>query len=275
MPVDPKKPREVLVVHGAQTGRDDELDQHLLVEKLIDHHLDGIPLEFTTSIYPYEGMNDAARTKLNRVFGMLGNALLNEIPLSKLMLDGLDTAIDLFEDVVAALEGGSTADQIRAGLREHILRSYRAGVPLYIVAHSLGSVYAFDVINELIRTKPEGVFDREQRKTWPVQGLITLGSPLGLEMFRRRRKLQSLGVGRKWFRWFNYFSRTDPIVSGSFYGEPVPGYRIAERYSRARRGLGWIVHDRVVDAGTAWLPAHTAYWDHAPLGDDLVTFITS
>ena len=49
-----------------------------------------------------------------------------------------------------------------------------------IISHSLGTVYALDAINELIRR--EEYFKGNDRKTWPVQGLITMGSPLGLEI---------------------------------------------------------------------------------------------
>jgi hypothetical protein len=64
-------------------------------------------------------------------------------------------------------------------------------------------------------------------------------------------------------------------VSASFYGQPVAGYAIAERYLSTDPTQGWVVHDRVVDSGHAWLAAHTAYWSYAPLGDDLVTFVSS
>lgn len=276
MSVDPSKPREILVVHGVQHETDAELKQHELVQALLTAHLNGVPVQFTTDLYRYEGLNDAAYSGLESLLSKMLEALLRELPLADLIMDGVDKVMDLVEDVVISLSNGSTAHEICGALCERIMRTYRAGGgPLYIVAHSLGSVYALDAINQLIRTRPDGVFDRDRRRTWPVQGLITLGSPLGLDMFGARRRLAPLGLGRKWFRWFNYWSRTDPVVSGSFYGQPLTGYRIAERFRTVDPRQGWIVHDRVVDSGHAWLPAHLSYWNYAPLGDDLITFISS
>jgi hypothetical protein len=276
MSVDPSKPREILVVHGVQHEADGELKQHELLQALVTSRLNGVPVPFTTDLYRYEGLNDKALSSLESLLSTVLGALLREVPLADMIMDGVDTVMDVVEDVVISLQNGSTARAIRAALCERIMQTYRSGgAPLYLVAHSLGSVYALDAVNQLIRTRPEGVFDRDRRKTWPVQGLITFGSPLGLGMFGDRRRLAALGHGRKWFRWYNYWSRTDPVVSGSFYGQPVAGYRIAERFRSADPKQGWIVHDRVVDSGHAWLPAHLSYWDYAPLGDDLVTFISS
>jgi hypothetical protein len=183
-----------------------------------------------------------------------------------------DAAADLVGDVVIALEDGSTAAKIRAGLRERILETFEEGNPLYLVAHSLGTIYALDVVNALM--KEEGIFDRESRKTWPVQALITMGSPVGLSMFKRS-KVTQLGEGRRFFRWANYWARTDPVVSGSFYGKPQQGYHIASRFITSSETSGWFIQDRVVDIGKVWLLAHSGYWDHAPIGDDLARLITS
>ena len=60
-------------------------------------------------------------------------------------------ALELVGDVVIALRNSSTAHEIRAGLRKRILEIYDRGAPCYVLAHSLGSIYAFDVLNALIR----------------------------------------------------------------------------------------------------------------------------
>ncbi|MFI5308393.1 MAG: hypothetical protein ACHQ53_13635, partial [Polyangiales bacterium] len=216
MSVDPTKPREILVVHGVQTGTDADLDQDVLVRNLVQSHLNGVPLAFSTDLYRYENINDEAQAKLQSVLGAVGSALLDEVPLGSVIVGLAQKAVDLVGDVVIALDDGSTAHLIRNGLCDRIMQTYTTtGAPLYLVAHSLGTVYALDAVNQLIRERPSGVFDRDSRKTWPVQGLITLGSPLGLQMFGAGRALAPLGAGRKWFRWFNYWSRTDPVVSAS------------------------------------------------------------
>jgi hypothetical protein len=65
------------------------------------------------------------------------------------------------------------------------------------VAHSLGSIYAFDVLNSLIGDGEH--FDPGSRKTWPIQGLLTLGSPIGLDMFKvtGRNSIRDFGLGDK------------------------------------------------------------------------------
>jgi hypothetical protein len=276
MSVDPTKPREILVVHGVQYEADDALKQHELVHALLTARLNGVPVQFTTDLYRYEGLNDKSYSGLESLLSMVLSALLREVPLADTILDGVDKVMDLVQDVVISLQDGSTARAIRTALCERIMRTYHdGGAPLYLVAHSLGAVYALDAVNQLIRTRPDGVFDRDRRKTWPVQGLVTMGSPIGLGIFGKRRRLAPLGPGRKWFRWYNYWSRTDPVVSGSFYGQPLVGYEVAQRFRSVDPRQGWIVHDRVVDSGHAWLLAHLGYWDYAPLGDDLITFISS
>jgi hypothetical protein len=264
LPVDPALPRIILVVHGVLLSTDAEQNRHESIGRLVSDRLHGAPVAFEPEMYRYENINDAAQAKLRALLELVATRLV-----ARAALGG---AIDLVGDVVISLANGSTAAVIRGGLRERLEEIHDAGHPLYLVAHSLGSVYALDVINELIR-RPE-YFDRSTRRSWPVQGLVTFGSPLGLPLFRRRR-LRALGAGTKFLRWINYWDRTDPIVSGSFYGKPNQRYVIAERFSATSPDSGWFVQDRVVDIGGAWLAAHVGYWEHPSIGDDLATLITS
>ena len=74
-------------------------------------------------------------------------------------------ALDLIGDVVTAYLNTSAAAVIRDSLRETIINIYEAGNPCYLVAHSLGTIYAFDVVNALM--KEDGYFQRNSRRTWP------------------------------------------------------------------------------------------------------------
>lgn len=266
MPVDPTQPRELLVIHGVQAGEDADLHQDRAIRELVSVRLGDIPLRFTTSLFRYEDVNDAAQRAVSLLVGLLVKDLLARRVARQ--------ALDLVGDVVIALRAGSTAGAIRQGLRERILTLYAAGTPCYLVAHSLGSIYAFDVLNELIRDP--AYFDRVSRRTWPVQGLVTLGSPIGLEMFRvrGRRRVANLGEGTKWLRWFNYFDRTDPVVSGHLFGQQLAGFQVAECYQGRSPRQGWVIRDRPVDTGRAHLLAHVAYWGHPVVGDGLVEMIT-
>jgi len=267
MSVDPQKERKIVVVHGVQLGDDEDQKQHEVVAELVKNRLGNIPLKFDAETYRYENINDAAQKKYRRLTG-----LITMTPIGRKVAGSV---IDLVGDVVTSYLDTSTAAKIRKGLKKHILEHYAAGNPCYVVAHSLGSIYAFDVINELI--EEDGYFDRKSRKTWPVQGLVTIGSPIGLSMFKTgdRNKVANLGKGTKWFRWINYWDRTDPIVSGNIFGKRLNGYEIAEKYQKSTQIQGWVIRDRSVDTGKVWLMAHVGYWENPTIGDSLVDMITN
>ncbi len=267
MAVDPTKARKILIVHGVQTGTDDDQDQHETISELVKNRLGSIPLDFKAEMYRYENINDAAQKKFKRVIKLIAKTPVGGIVAG--------SVIDLVGDVVISLKDGATAEKIRKGLKQQIMDCYKAGNPCYIVAHSLGSIYTFDVINELITE--DGIFDRNSRKTWPVQGLLTLGSPIGLPMFRTagRKKVSNLGSGTKRFRWINFWDRTDPIVSGNIFGKRLPGFDIAEKYQSDSLDQGWVIRDKSVDTGKVWLAAHVSYWDNPIVGDVLVDMITN
>lgn len=266
MSVDPAKQRKIIVVHGVQLGEDEDQDQHESIARLVEDRLGNSSLDFAAQMYRYENINDQAQNKFNRLLKLIAKTPVNGVARQ---------ALDLIGDVVVNLRDGSTAAKIRQGLRDEIVQLFDAGNPCYIVAHSLGSIYAFDVVNELM--KDPAYFDRASRRSWPVQGLVTLGSPIGLGMFRSpgRRAIAQLGPGTKWFRWQNFWDRTDPVVSGSIFGKQIKGYDIAEKYRKDSPNQGWVIRDVPIDTGKVWLMSHVAYWEHPLVGDVLVDMVTN
>lgn len=266
MAVDPLKSRRLLVVHGVELGSDTDLNQDELIMKNVQERLGNTPLQFKADLYRYEDLNDEAQRKWKLLLSLLVTTPIGMVA---------EQALDLIGDVVIARLNTSTAHAIREGLKERILGFYEAGNPCYLVAHSLGSIYAFDVVNELMRS--DELFDRTSRRTWPVQGLVTLGSPIGLDLFRTkgRKRLANLGEGHKWFRWINYWDRTDPVVSGEIFGTKLEGYDIAESYRTKSDKQGWVIRDRSVDTGKQWLLAHVAYWTHPIVGDGVADLIAN
>jgi hypothetical protein len=266
MLVDPSLPRKVLVVHGVQSS-DTDLDQNVLVNELISSRINNTPLSYTCELYRYENLNVDAMQKYEK--------LLDLIQAGPVGVKLGDAVLEIVGDVVISLKNGATAELIRNGLRQKILDIFADGNPCYIVAHSLGTIYTFDVLNALIA---ESVyFDRSSRKTWPVQGLITLGSPIGLDMFKvsGRDSIKDFSAGDKWFRWLNIWDPNDPVVSGNIFGQHLSGYKIGENYLSGDPNQGWVIRDIAVDTGKSWLMAHTAYWHSPIVGDKLVDMMTS
>jgi hypothetical protein len=267
MAVDPKKPRKILVVHGVQYGKSSRLKHDKTVEELINNRLGGNPVKFKTELYAYEDINDNAQ----QAFKKFGEAMV-KTPIEKVVFNA---ALDITGDVIINLINGDVAKDIKSGLKDRILKIFEDGHPCYIVAHSLGTIYTFDVINELM--KDSKLFDRGSRKTWPVQGMMTLGSPIGLAMFRnKRKKVASFGSDEmKFFKWLNYFDLTDPIVSGAIFGKTLTKLKIAEPYLDQSQTQGWIIRDKSLDTGKVWLSAHSGYWQNPQVGDDLVDLISN
>ena len=262
MPVSPDNKRVILVVHGVQLADDDSQHQDDMIRRSIESRLNHVDFEFEVDLYRYENLSDACLQRLKSLSILLMSTGVGAVV--------APAVIDIVGDVAISLSKNSTANEIRQGLREQIMSYYEAGIPLYIVAHSLGSVYAFDVINELIESSD--LFERDNPLTWPVQGLVTIGSPLGLKMFKKtgRSHASKLGKGTYSLRWLNYFDVTDPVVSGDILGTKLRDLNIAEKYKQEGSDFGWFIKDYPVDTGKAWLMAHTAYWDSAVVGDGLL-----
>ena len=265
MAVDPKQSRKVLVIHGVQIGEAKDQKQNKRIEENIEGRLGGVPLKFESEMFKYEDLNDKAQKKWKTLLSFLVTGPVGAVA---------EKALDLVGDVVTAKLNTSTAHEIREKLKARIMEIYEEGNPCYVVAHSLGSIYAFDVVNELMQEKE--IFKRTSRKTWPVQGLVTLGSPIGVSLFKKgRTRVSNLGEGTKWFRWINYWDRTDPVVSGSIFGKQVSGYDIAENYRKEDPKQGWMIRDKPLDTGRTWLLSHVAYWDHPVVGDGLADLIAN
>lgn len=265
MPVSPEQKPTILVVHGVQLGSDVDLNQDKAIKELVLSRLSGTHFDFDVDLYKYENVADSSLNKFKEL-----SKLLISSPVGKAIAPSV---IDIVGDVVISLANTSTAHKIRQGLKDKILQYYEAQTPLYIVAHSLGSVYLFDVINDLI--SDNSYFDRNNILQWPVQGMITIGSPLGLAMFKKtgRNTAKNLGQGRFNFKWLNYFDVNDPVVSGNIFGKTLSNVKIAERYKKEGNNFGWFIRDFPVDTGKTWLLAHIAYWDSAVVGDGLVNMM--
>jgi hypothetical protein len=276
MPVDLHKPPHILVVHGVQHGpaRKVRLDRAVtgLVSTALAAH--NISEDFTVRQYVYEQKKDRHPTV--RLGKLIGTAIARGRPLAGL---GLRLAVDLMGDVVLHAADGSTAARVRAGLARAILASHEKGHRVLVVAHSLGSVYALQAINELMREQPER-FAGDDRRLWPTQGLVTLGSPLGLD-FRvlglhlfPKIPLATIPSDAERFPWHNVFNRHDPVVTGRLFGRRMRCTEcdgpVERRYRRDTDAAGWLLYGLHVRTRAKWLTAHTAYWSEPAVGERLV-----
>ena len=273
MSVDPKKQRKVLVVHGVRLGDDDDINNHETVKAAMDDRLDGLPLDYECALFSYENMNNAAQKNFTRLSKLLDKALSKKVPILG-FLKPSEKLTDIVGDVVVSLKDGKTAKAVRAKLKAQLERYYADGHHVTVLAHSLGSIYALDTVNELIQET--AYYDRDDRSTWPVQGLVTIGSPIGIPMFRKyRQKMQDLGDGSNFMRWLNIWDGGDPVVTGSIFGKPAHYPHVAEHYRNNAADFGWYIKDTSIDSGRAWLMAHTTYWNSPVVIDELIRLVTT
>jgi len=262
--VDLLNSRRVLVIHGVQIGEDAQQNQHLSIRDLVDDLHPDLKGTYEVDMFRYEDMNDkSAYGKVAKLLGLFG-----KIEKGFMFASG---TIDMIGDVLIALDDDSSVGaKVRQALEEKILESYDDERPLIVVAHSLGTLYAFDVINKLI--DKDNFFIRDDKKTWPVQAFVTLGSPLGLSWFKRT-KVSKMGPGNEYFPWYNFWDPSDPVISSSLYGRSVDTYIIEDRFKSHDKPSGWAIQDIPVDIGMPHLLAHVGYWNHKPVGNMIANLL--
>lgn len=106
----------------------------------------------------------------------------------------------------------------REAMRAALLERLRAGGgPFVVVAHSQGSMIAYDVLRELARDEVD------------VPLLLTIGSPLGLpvvrSMFKRWTRTRKLPFPACVGRWVNVAERRDPVTFDDDLGDDIGGAR--------------------------------------------------
>lgn len=278
MPVKLSRPPHILVVHGVQRGSSASVKLDKAVRTLCDRVLKAshVSEDYEVRQYVYEDQNDAhPSVKLAKA---LTGAISKGRPLAGL---ALKAAVDLVGDVVLNATDSSVAGEIRAGLRSAILDSNEKGHRVLLLAHSLGSVYALQTLSALIAEGEH--FKGDDRRLWAVQGLVTLGSPLGLNMkvagltLFPQVELAEIPSDVERLPWHNFYSVHDPVVSGRVFGTRVKmdgtDGPVEKRYRSNTDSNGWLLHGHRVNSGVKWLLAHTAYWKDPTVGVRLVSML--
>lgn len=272
MAADFSKPPKILVIHGVQTTDSNDFRQHQYVEAALTELLSrpdlhfAEPFEFEAAMFKYEDINDEASYLVQRILAsMTGNSIAGWV---------VEQAVDLVADVFLAISEGTVYEQVKQRLGNEIDAIHGQQQPLYLVAHSLGSFYALEVINDLMGAFRFASGDKAQ---WPVHGLTTIGSPLGLDIFRRdvnslkQRKVAANVTTTPRFPWKNFWDRQDPIVTGSLLGYPKAS-DFPLRFNRQEaKKKGWSIRAEEINSGhTGHLFAHTAYWKNPTVAQGIL-----
>jgi len=141
-----------------------------------------------------------------------------------------------------------SADQrtrIQQRLREALDWSAQHAEKTYVIAHSLGSVIAFDCLQAWEGGTPPG----------KVAFLTTMGSPLGKTIFASHRG-RPTGRPATVDGWVNFYSPHD-VISSSLAGAYVN------------------VDDRNVRTPLLPLAAHSSYWTHVDVVSELMKRVQS
>jgi hypothetical protein len=240
--------RDVLVLHGVSAGGDDAVTGHgarleasmlragasmtskipsvtevrwaSLAQRLTDETLRGGAIRYAAGLA--DGVISAAALAIT----VLGSAM--------------GTVADYVADVLVYAEPAS-----RAIILAHVGQQIDEHPGCVLVAHSLGSVIALDLIVQRLRAG----------QTCPVAALVTVGSPLAIDVplipgdaYQDRARHLPPGLPS----WVDYYDQDDPIVSGSIWSD-APAQNL--------RRAGYPCPSLRVDTG-AFVGSHLGYLDH-------------
>lgn len=175
-----------------------------------------------------------------KVSGVAPDALLKA---KKIMPNALDAVLDL-----PVYLGNDRAKDIRATVFAKIDEAMGCGVDgIVLIGHSLGSVIAFDVLQEELM----------DRKDSRIKALVTLGSPL--EWVVKIRRAMSAEAGKLSLdvcgtKWINYYDPYDPVpLRRALNSELFKGVENVEDVS-----------------GKKLIDAHCAYWKSQRIAEKIV-----
>lgn len=137
-------------------------------------------------------------------------------------------------DVYHYLHNPGIRDAVETGVREGLATER----PTVVVAHSLGSIVAYNVLRR------DGSAER-----WDVPQLVTLGSPLGVGAIRKR--LRPLSYPNCVDSWFNAYDTRDfvslfPLDGSHFPVDPPIVNRIVGNPTDNHHGIvGYLDNDHV------------------------------
>lgn len=196
----------------------------LLYKQHQDHDLDFDSLYINEPYFPAapgalkeyrEGWLDLIRTAVSETFELAFDSVTEAVGLDKVgewLLREKVRDLHYYYDPSRQLRGrDSQRDQARRVLMKELMNTLvpLKGQQIMVIAHSMGSVIAYDVLRDL------GLED----SGFPVHHFVTIGSPLGLPQVKdrvyaeraySRVRLRTPTVVR--IKWRSYADRRDPVA---------------------------------------------------------------
>ena len=155
----------------------------------------------------------------------------------KCLMNKITRALDLALDLPMYL-GDPKGERIRATVKDTIEQALkRTDEGVVLVGHSLGSVIAFDVMQDLFKEKGEDC---------KIKALVTMGSPLGwvTELKIADKEIKDEEI-RTALPWFNFYDIQDPVPLMTGLSEC--------------RFLG-VQNLPPISSGEKYIDAHVVYW---------------
>jgi len=252
--------RDIVFIHGIQIGDDEALGDYSKRVKTSLESRDNVAVNTARCISTYwasvaeehtEKWEERAKSAVELFTG----------PLGVLAGPAVKALIDLVGDVFI-YRLGTAATEIRKAVRDQLKE---ASNPI-VVAHSLGSVIAYDLLEEDINAgKYSGPKDK-----WPFRGMVTFGSPLNLSLFYEQRRKRFSKEFSDWFDWYNLSDKNDPVVTGNVFGI-ADSPMLFERYENHATQLN--IRDRFANSGFH-VSAHTSYWQHPTVTRCIAKLVT-
>ncbi|MBN2408030.1 MAG: alpha/beta hydrolase [Elusimicrobia bacterium] len=184
----------------------------------------GTPGKFEESSFKKKVHNKIEK-KLDRIF-FEEHAFINVDKIADMIIRKLFSDLDVYyhKEDIKRPQSASARDSIRNRLAR-VLRMHRKK-DILLIAHSMGSVIAYDV---LTRLAPEV----------KINTMITIGSPLGAPVIMKkileeqgkdfRQEKTVVSPGNIEHKWYNFADLDDKIAFN---------YSLADDYSKSPRGIG-------------------------------------
>jgi hypothetical protein len=179
-------------------------------------------------------------------------------------------------DVIAYAAEPENKNGIRKGVWEQIGSHCESG-PYSILAHSLGSIIAFDYLYKLFEKdtflypgdQPESDEGKLNRYKDNFRNLFTFGSPIGLFMLRQ---------GKLWLNGQPFTKITNPIGQEhrwlNFYDhQDAAAYPLEGLFGQNSLNASASLEDIVVQTGSLVVNSHTNYWKNKQMAQRIASVL--